>query len=244
MPEAVRVAPAVDAADAASSAAVVEDRHSLNPQSNPNFVPRSLGRYTVRKSQGTGDGMKFGFYLPTHGPTAHPSALKQIARRGDELGYSYMVAGDHIIAPKQVQSSYPYSVGGQVPWGAEGDHLEQLTALAFLAAVTERIRIVPSVMIVPHRNPLVAAKMLATMDVLSEGRLTVGVGVGWMQEEFEALDTPPFNRRGAVTDEYLRIFKELWTSDAPAYDGEFYSFADIDFSPKPVQSPHPPIWVL
>ena len=102
MPVEAKVAPVADAEGAASSAEVAEDQPSLNPQSNPNFVPRSLRRYTVRKSQGAGDGMKFGFYLPTHGPTAHPSALKQIARRGDELGYSYMVAGDHIIAPKQV----------------------------------------------------------------------------------------------------------------------------------------------
>ena len=101
----------------------------------------------------------------------------------------------------------------------------------------------PSVMIVPYRNPLVAAKMLATMDYLSEGRLTVGVGVGWMEEEFEALAAPPFNRRGAVTNEYIRAFKELWTSDSPSFEGEFYRFSNIELSPKPVQKPHPPIWV-
>lgn len=187
--------------------------------------------------------MRFGFYLPTHGATSKPSALKEIARRGDELGFHSMVAGDHIIRPTEVRSTYPYSVSGQLPWGSGGDHLEQLTELVFLAAVTERIRIVPSVMIVPYRNPLVAAKMLATMDYLSEGRLTVGVGVGWMEEEFVALDTPPFNRRGAVTNEYIRAFKELWTSDSPTFEGEFYRFSNIELSPKPVQKPHPPIWV-
>ena len=100
-----------------------------------------------------------------------------------------------------------------------------------------------SVIIVPHRNPLVAAKALATLDVLSGGRLVVGVGVGWMREEFEALNLPPFEERGAVTDEYIRAFKELWTSDDPHFEGKYVSFDDISFLPKPVQKPHPPIWV-
>lgn len=187
--------------------------------------------------------MRYGFYLPHHGPTAAPTALKRIAQEGDKLGFDCMVVGDHIMAPRRLASQYPYSVGSQVPWGDDGEHLEQLTTLTFLAGVTERIRIVPSVMIVPYRNPLLTAKMLATMDVLSEGRLTLGVGVGWMEEEFQALDTPPFAERGAVTDEYIRAFKELWTSDNPTFQGKYSSFSNIMFSPKPVQKPHPPIWV-
>jgi len=98
-------------------------------------------------------------------------------------------------------------------------------------------------MIVPYRNPILTAKMLATLDVLSKGRLTVGVGVGWMEEEFEALDAPPFDQRGAVTNEYLLAFKELWTSDNPSFDGDFCRFSDLTFLPKPLQKPHPPIWV-
>lgn len=187
--------------------------------------------------------MKYGFYLPHNGPTARPGALKQIAQEGDRLGFDCMVVGDHVMVPRTSDSQYPYSVGNEVPWGADGEHLEQLTVLTFLAGVTERIRIVPSVMIVPYRNPLLTAKMLATMDVLSEGRLTLGVGVGWLEEEFEALDTPPFAERGAVTDEYIRAFKELWTSDNPTMDGKYYRLSNISFSPKPVQKPHPPIWV-
>ena len=115
--------------------------------------------------------------------------------------------------------------------------------LTYLAGITENIRLVPSVMIVPYRNPLLAAKILATIDVLSNGRLTLGVGVGWMEEEFLALDAPPFAERGAVTNEYLQAFKELWTSDNPTFDGKYYQFSDINFLPKPVQKPHPPIWV-
>jgi probable F420-dependent oxidoreductase len=98
-------------------------------------------------------------------------------------------------------------------------------------------------MIVPHRPVLLTAKILATLDVLSQGRLTLGVGVGWMEEEFQALGAPPFAQRGAVTNEYLRAFKELWTSDNPTFDGNYCQFSNLKFLPKPVQKPHPPIWV-
>ena len=112
-----------------------------------------------------------------------------------------------------------------------------------MAGVTHRIRLVTSVMIVPYRNPILTAKMLATVDVFSKGRLTVGVGVGWMEEEFQILDAPPFAQRGAVTNEYLQAFKELWTSDNPSFQGRFCSFSGLKFLPKPVLKPHPPIWV-
>ena len=187
--------------------------------------------------------MQYGFYLPNHGPTAQPGPLAEIARRGDSLGFEYMVVGDHILVPRRIDSPYPYTVGGDFPPAGSGEYFEQLTLLTFLAGITSNIRLVPSVMIVPYRNPLLAAKILATLDVLSQGRLTLGVGVGWMEEEFVALDAPPFSERGAVTDEYLLAFKELWTSDNPTFDGKYYQFSDIDFLPKPVQKPHPPIWV-
>ena len=186
--------------------------------------------------------MQFGFYLPNHGAVARPRPLAKLAQEGDRLGYSCMVAGDHILVPDEISSPYPYTVGGDFPVG-DGEYLEQLTLLTFLAAKTEHIRLVPSVMIVPYRNPLLAAKILATLDMLSEGRLTIGVGVGWMEEEFEALGTPPFAERGAVTDEYLMAYKELWTSDNPTFEGKYCRFSDIRFLPKPVQKPHPPIWV-
>ena len=189
--------------------------------------------------------MRFGFYLPNSGPTAQPDSLAEIARRGDQLDFYCMVAPDHIIQPTKISSAYPYTVSGDFGGGtrSEGEWPEQLTTLAFLAGITQRIRLVTSVMIVPYRNPILTAKMLATIDMLSKGRLTVGVGVGWMEEEFEALDAPPFARRGAVTDEYLRAFKELWTSDDPHFEGEFCRFSGITFLPKPTQKPHPPIWV-
>ena len=187
--------------------------------------------------------MEFGFYLPNNGPTAQPDALAEIAKPGDELGFHSMVVGDHVLVPEKIDSPYPYTVGGEFPGADTGEYLEQLTLLTFLAGITQKIRLVPSVMIVPYRNPLLAAKMLATLDVLSKGRLTVGVGVGWMEEEFVALDAPPFAERGEVTNEYLRIFKELWTNDNPSFHGKYYRFSGINFLPRPVQKPHPPIWV-
>ncbi len=187
--------------------------------------------------------MKYGFTLPGRGPLATPDNLALIARRGEELGYDSVLTGDHIVVPRHISSPYPYTEDGAFPGSSTGEAMEQLTVLAFLAGQTRTIRLVTSVIIVPHRNPLVAAKALATLDVLSKGRVVVGVGVGWMREEFEALGLPPFAERGAVTDEYIRAFKELWTSDNPTFDGKYCRFSDISFLPKPVQKPHPPIWV-
>jgi probable F420-dependent oxidoreductase len=187
--------------------------------------------------------MQYGFTLPGRGPFATAEHLAILATHGEALGYDTLHTGDHIVVPKHIDSRYPYSETGEFPGAAAGEYLEQLTVLSFLAGQTRTIRLVTSVLIVPHRNPLVAAKALATLDVLSKGRVVVGIGVGWMREEFEALGLPPFAERGAVTDEYLRIFKELWTSDKPTFEGKYCRFADIDFLPKPLQKPHPPIWV-
>jgi probable F420-dependent oxidoreductase len=115
--------------------------------------------------------------------------------------------------------------------------------MAFIAGKSKRLRLVTSVMILPHRNPVVTAKMLATIDVLSAGRVTVGVGVGWLREEFAALGAPDFTRRGAVSNEYLEIFKTLWTQDPATFHGEFYRFTSLHCLPQPVQKPHPPIWI-
>ena len=167
--------------------------------------------------------MRFGFYLLNSGPTSQPDALAEIARRGDQLGFHCLVAADHIVEPTQIKSPYPYTVGGELGGGpnSDGEWPEQVTLLAFLAGITVKIRLVTSVMVVPYRNPILTAKMLATLDVLSKGRLIVGVGVGWMEEEFVALDAPPFAQRGAVTNEYIRAFKELWTSENPSFEGQY-----------------------
>ena len=110
-------------------------------------------------------------------------------------------------------------------------------------SITNRLRLLTSVMVLPHRSPVLTAKILATIDVLSGGRLDVGCGVGWMKEEFEAIGAPDFSERGAVGSEYLRAFKELWTSNDPSFEGKYCDFSNISFLPKPLQRPHPPIWV-
>ena len=185
--------------------------------------------------------MRYGFYLPTRGPLGEPDAIASIVEKGEVLGFETIVIGDHIVFPTKVDSTYPYTVGGAFP--GQGDALEQLTLMSFIAARTETTRLVTSVMILPHRNPLVTAKVLATIDVLSKGRVTVGVGVGWMREEFEALGAPDFDKRGASSNEYIEIFKKCWTEDPVSFDGEFYSFKELRCVPHPVQKPHPPIWI-
>ena len=190
--------------------------------------------------------MKYGFYLPNSGAGAEPDALADIAKLGDRLGFYCMVMPDHILQPNQVNSTYPYSLTGDIlaaGQSGDGEWPEQITTLAYLAGVTEQIKLVTSVMIIPYRNPILTAKMLSTLDMLSKGRLILGAGVGWMEEEFELLDAPPFAERGAVTNEYLQAFIELWTKDDPKFEGKYVNFSDITFLPKPVQKPYPPIWI-
>src|SRR5438552_4567518 len=185
--------------------------------------------------------MRYGFYLPTRGRSAEPDALEALVERGEALGFHSTVIADHVVFPVAIASKYPYTVSGEFPGG--GDALEQLTLMSFVAAKSTRLRLITSVMILPHRNPVLTAKMLATIDVLSRGRVTVGIGVGWLREEFEALGAADFDRRGAVSDEYIRIFKTLWTQSPASFEGEFYRFAPLKCEPQPLQKPHPPIWI-
>ena len=187
--------------------------------------------------------MEFGFGIPTRGPLAKRDSIARLAERGEALGFTHLAIPDHIVVPRDISSRYPYNESGRFPGTDTGECLEQLTLIAWLAAVTTRARLLTSVMVVPHRNPVHTAKIVATLDVLSQGRIVLGIGAGWMAEEFEAIGTEPFRDRGRVTDEYLEAFKVLWTSETPRHEGEFVNFSDIVFLPKPVQRPHPPIWV-
>jgi probable F420-dependent oxidoreductase len=187
--------------------------------------------------------MQFGVVVHNRGATGTREIMVRLAQRADRLGFNSVWVTDHIVLPTQSRSPYPYSASGAFPTHPAADYLEPLTVLSYLAACTERVGLGVSVLILPHRNPLVAAKMLSTLDVLSGGRVIVGVGVGWLAEEFEALGLPPFAERGAYSDECLRIFKELWTKDEPVFEGRYHRFRHIKFAPKPLQQPHPPIWV-
>jgi probable F420-dependent oxidoreductase len=186
--------------------------------------------------------MEFGFGLPTRGPMATPQSLATLARTGEELGFATISVSDHIIIPKTIDSTYPYNESGTFAGSPTGECLEQLSLLSYLVGVTSSAKLLTSVMVLPHRPPVLTAKMLATIDVLSNGRLIVGCGVGWMREEFEAIGAPSYEARGSVGDEYIRAFKELWTSDNPSFEGKYCRFANVAFAPKPVQKPHPPIW--
>ena len=193
--------------------------------------------------------MKYGFAIPNGGPMVRDDGIAALAAKGEELGFDLVYAVDHVVMPKIIDSYYPRTrefgmgTGGRSDGGGPGECLELFGMLAYLAAATTRLHLLSSVMIVPYRPAVLTAKMLATVDVLSGGRLIVGCGVGWMREEFEALGTPPYQERGRATDEFIAAFKELWTNDAPTFDGKHVSFSNLAFEPKPVQKPHPPIWI-
>jgi probable F420-dependent oxidoreductase len=173
---------------------------------------------------------------------ATPQSLATLARTGEELGFATISVSDHIIIPKTIDSTYPYNESGTFAGSPTGECLEQLSLLSYLVGVTSSAKLLTSVMVLPHRPPVLTAKMLATIDVLSNGRLIVGCGVGWMREEFAAIGAPAYEERGSVGDEYIRAFKELWTSDNPSFEGKYCRFTNVAFAPKPVQKPHPPIW--
>ena len=185
--------------------------------------------------------MRYGFYLHTRGPTATRDGILALAREGERLGLHSAMIADHIVLPVESQSTYPYTLDGKHP--SVGDALETFSILGVVAGATERLRLVTSVLVLPYRNPVLTAKVVASLDVLSGGRLTLGIGAGWLKEEFEALNSPAFNARGAVTDEWIAIFKQLWSQSPASFDGRFYQYTDIRCEPFPVQKPHPPIWV-
>ncbi|MSO75776.1 MAG: TIGR03619 family F420-dependent LLM class oxidoreductase [Alphaproteobacteria bacterium] len=187
--------------------------------------------------------MKFGLHLGMRGPAAAPDSLIAIATLAEALGFEHLGFSDHVVIATEVASVYPYTKTGRWFAADTGTCLEQVTVMSFVAAATRRIRLLNSVMVLPHRPVMLAAKMLTTVDVLSKGRLTVGVGVGWMAEELVLLGAPAFARRGRASDEYIRAFRELWTAERPRFTGEFVNFDGVMFEPKPVQRPHPPIWV-
>jgi probable F420-dependent oxidoreductase len=186
--------------------------------------------------------MQIGFNAPSTGALIEPDSLRRIITEGEALGFDYTTVSDHIMVPRNLGSKYPYTDSGEFPAGTAAAWLEQLTTTAYIAALTSKLRFVMSVMVVPHRPAVLTAKMLATIDYLSKGRLTLGIGVGWCREEFEAIAAAPFDDRGHVTDEWMMACKELWSNDDPRFDGRYVRFSDVVFTPKPVQQPIP-IWV-
>src|SRR5438477_8338924 len=186
--------------------------------------------------------MKFGLSTVTRGVFSSRENYMAVAKAAERAGFDFLSVSDHLIVPQKLRTHYPYTASGAFGAAEHGHCFDQLATIAFLSGCTERLRLLTSVLVVPHRPALLTAKMLATIDVLSNGRLIFGAGAGWMEEEFALLDVP-FKDRGKVTDEYLEAFRELWTNDNPSYRGKHVSFSDLLFYPKPAQKPHPPIWI-
>lgn len=189
--------------------------------------------------------MEFGFNIPNGGPLANNDDIVAISRKGEECGYSILAIPDHIIIPRSIAANYPYSPDGKLSFSTlgAGECLEPLALMASVAAQTRKAKILTSVMVVPYREPMLTAKLVSTIDHLSGGRTILGCGAGWMPEEFEALGVPPYAERGKVTDEYIDIYRELWTKDAPTFNGRYRQFSNIYFAPKPAQKGGVPIWI-
>lgn len=186
--------------------------------------------------------MRFGFHAINLGPIATPTSIRQVLAACERHKIDSIWTGDHVINAPKIDSTYPYSPTGKFPLPPEETILEPLTFMGYAVAQTQTVQIGVSVLIVPYRNPVVTARAIATLDYLSEGRIIVGVGSGWMKEEFDALGVP-FADRGAQTDEFIRVFKEIWTNPTPQFSGKYVHFSGITAYPLPVQKPYPPIWV-
>ncbi len=193
--------------------------------------------------------MRFGISVGNggrFGPGRGVDACVELARSAEALGYHSVWVHDHLVLPREPRTPYPYAPDGAflLPW--DGEFHEPLVLLSALAAVTTRVELGTSVLVIPYRHPAVTAKMLATTDLLSGGRVVLGAGVGWLRDEFEALGLSPaiFEHRGSVTEDYLRAIKEMWTNTGPSrYVGEHVAFRDVGTFPKPARRPHPPIMI-
>src|SRR5438552_3014267 len=174
--------------------------------------------------------MNFGVWLPNCRHLATPDIIRGAAVRAEQLGYDSVWVSDHVVVPHANIVNFGETV------------FDPLVTLAVVAGATRRVRLGTTVLIVPYRNAVVTAKMIASLDALSGGRVVLGIGAGWVAAESAALGVP-FAERGAMTDEYLAAMQELWTSRAPSFAGKYTRFGGLVFEPKPLQKPHPPIWV-
>ncbi len=189
--------------------------------------------------------MKIGVHLANGGPWASPESIVPLADRAEQLGYDSVWVSDHVVVPSKIdESKYPYGPPGTFNPDASQNYYEPFATLAFVAGRTRRVQLGTSVIVLPQRQPLVVAKQWATLDALSNGRVILGVGAGWMREEFEALGVDLFERRGPATDEGIKLLRAVWTQAGDvAFDGEIYRFAPLRALPKPVQPGGPPIWI-
>jgi len=167
-------------------------------------------------------------------------SLATVARRAEELGYDSLWIPEHIILPLEYKSPYPYSASGRLPAPADVPLHDPMLVLAFVAGITSRIKLATGIFVLPIRNPFATAKAVVSLDVLSGGRFIFGLGIGWLEEEFNAVGMN-FKDRALRTREYIELMKQLWTADVPSYHGKTVSIDGFKFMPKPIQKPHPPL---
>ena len=176
--------------------------------------------------------MKFGLMYANAGPFAYPEGLTNLARTAEEAGVESLWTVEHVVIPVGYKSIYPYNPSGKIPGPENIPIPDPLIALSFAAAVTKKIRLATGILILPQRHPLYVAKEVATLDVLSGGRVILGIGVGWLAEEFEALGIP-FEERAARTAEAVRALRSLWKPEPEAFAGKFYRWPPLESHPKP-----------
>lgn len=182
--------------------------------------------------------MKFGIMFANTGPCVEPGAAIEFARAAEAAGFESLWTVEHVVVPAGYQSAYPYDRSGRMPGSDDSPIPDPLVWLAFLASATSTIRLATGVLILPQRNPVVLAKELATLDYLSQGRMLLGAGVGWLAEEFEAIGVP-FDERGRRTDDAIGALRALWSEDRATYEGTFTSFHDCIVRPQPVRGTIP-----
>lgn len=186
--------------------------------------------------------MEIGLHVPQVGPYAARDNVEAFARAADDAGFDGLWVYDHVVLQKDQQSQYPYSPDGKLGFSPTLDFLEPLTLLTFLAGITDRARLGTSVLVLPMRQPVLHAKIMATIDFLSRGRFVLGAGVGWWKQEYEVLSVP-FERRGRRMDECLQLLRSLWTDEWVDFKGEFYECVDWTSNPKPARPEGIPIWL-
>lgn len=183
--------------------------------------------------------MKFGLRYCNTGPYVDPTRAIELAQAGEEAGFESLWTVEHTVVPGGYKSAYPYSEDGKMAGGHNTIPLpDPVVWMAFVAAATRKIKLASGIIILPQHNPVVLAKQIATLDQLSGGRVLLGIGVGWLREEFEALGVP-FEARGRRADEYVAAMRELWSAEAPTFAGEFVTFTDAYCRPQPVNKSVP-----
>lgn len=184
--------------------------------------------------------MKFALMGVGSGSTVRPDVLAQVAQKGEELGFESAWIPEHLAVPVEMKARYPGSADGKFPGGPGVALHDPFVALSFVAAQTKTIKLGTGVFVLPLRNTISVAKAVASLDVLSQGRVIFGVGVGWCEEEFDAIGMP-FRNRASRAREAISVMRALWTEETPQFDGTHHRFQAVGFNPKPVQKPYPPV---